>query len=53
MGVGLNSSEEGLWLTDTYTGHAQGYREYQPELAVRCLLYAADGVILHWGWGGV
>ena len=26
----------------TSTGHARGYREYQPELAVRCLLYAVD-----------
>ena len=26
----------------TYMGHAQGYQEYQPELAVRCLLYAVD-----------
>ena len=33
----------------TYTGGAWGYREYQPELAVRCLLYAADAVILHLG----
>ena len=33
----------------TYTGHAQGYREYQPELAVQCLLYAVDAVILHLG----
>ena len=33
----------------TYTGHAQGYREYQPELAVGCLLYAVDAIILHLG----
>ena len=33
----------------TYTEHAQGYREYQPELAVGCLLYAVDAIILHRG----
>ena len=33
----------------TYTGHARGYREYQPKLAVRCPLYAADAVILRPG----
>ena len=33
----------------TYTGHARGYREYQPEVAVRCLLYAVDAVILRLG----
>ena len=36
----------------TYTGHAQGYQKYQPELAVRCLLYAVDAVILRLGGGG-
>ena len=25
VGVGLNSKGEGLWLTDTYTGHVWGY----------------------------
>ena len=34
-----------------YMGHARGYREYQPELAVRCLLYAVDAVILRLGGG--
>ena len=29
----------------TYMGHAWGYQEYQPELAVQCL----DAVILHLG----
>ena len=47
VGVGLNSKGEGLWLTVSM----RGYREYQPELAVRCLLYAVDAVILHLGGG--
>ena len=33
----------------TYTRHAWGYREYQSELAVRCLLYAVDAVVLRLG----
>ena len=32
-------------------GHAQHYREYQPELAVQYLLYGVDTVILHLGGG--
>ena len=32
-------------------GHAQGYQEYQPELAVRCPLYAVDAFILRLGGG--
>ena len=36
-------------LYTTYMGHARGYREYQPELAVRCLLYAVAAVILRLG----
>ena len=48
VGVGLNSKGEGLWLTDSIL-LIRGYRECQPKLAVRRLLYAADAVILHLG----
>ena len=50
VGVGLNSKGEGRAMANRlYTGHAQGYREYQPEFAVQCLLYAVDAVILRLG----
>ena len=50
VGVGLNSRGEGLWLTDYILLIRGMHGEYQPELAVWCLLYAADAVIL--GLGG-
>ena len=49
VGVGLNSKGEELWLTDSILLIRRGYREYQPELAVWCLLYAVDAVILRLG----
>ena len=48
VGVGVNSKGEELWLTDSIL-LTRGYREYQPKLAVRCLLYAVDAVILRLG----
>ena len=43
VGVGLNSTEAGLWMKDcksTFARHTQCYLEDQPELAVIFLLYS-------------
>ena len=51
VGVGLNSKGEARVnrFYAIYMGHTRGYRGYQLELAVQCLLYATDAVILRLG----
>ena len=52
VGVGLNSRGEELWLIYSKLllwGMHGVTREDQSELTVRCLLYSADAVVLHWG----